>query len=70
MARYDADSLFVLVGEGPGESQCRQIGAELAGTLNWRWAGSLEARHRVASYLELQFEEHYLRFFMPTSTRR
>ncbi len=62
----DTDSLFVLVGPGPEEKVCREIGEDLVRRLNQRWAGELLARNRVESCLELEFKAHYLRFFMPT----
>ncbi len=34
--------------------------------MNRAWAAELAERYRLTSYLELQFEAHHLRFFMPT----
>jgi DNA polymerase II len=62
----DTDSLFVLLGPGPTEEECRGIGEELARYLNRAWAEELERLYRIDSFLELEFETHYLRFFMPT----
>jgi DNA polymerase-2 len=62
----DTDSLFVLLGPGPGEETCRARGEDLARRLNRRWAEEVERRHGVSSHLELEFDKHYLRFFMPT----
>jgi DNA polymerase-2 len=62
----DTDSLFVLVGKGPGAEECRRLGGELARRLNRRWAEEVSRRYRLESHLELEFEAHYLRFFMPT----
>ncbi len=62
----DTDSLFVLLGPGPGEAECREVGEGLVQRLNRRWREDLERRYRIASYLELEFKSHYLRFFMPT----
>jgi DNA polymerase-2 len=62
----DTDSLFVLVGKGPGVEECRRLGAELAGRLNRLWAEDIALRYRLESRLELEFKTHYLRFFMPT----
>jgi DNA polymerase II len=62
----DTDSLFVLLGPGPGEEECRHLGEDLVRRLNRRWAEELERRHRVESFLTLEFDSHYLRFFMPT----
>jgi DNA polymerase-2 len=62
----DTDSLFVLLGPGPGEKECRELGEGLVRRLNLRWAGELKERYRVESRLELEFDRHFLRFFMPT----
>ncbi|HXV63885.1 MAG TPA: DNA polymerase II, partial [Vicinamibacteria bacterium] len=62
----DTDSLFVHLGAGLEESECRAIGVSLAKTLTLRWSTHLRERFALESYLELQFETHYLRFFMPT----
>ncbi len=62
----DTDSLFVLLGRGPDENECREIGEELARRLSRKWASELGARHGVESCLELEFKSHYMRFFMPT----
>ena len=62
----DTDSLFVLLGEGPSEEECHERGRALAESLNAFWQAQLERQHRIDSHLELEFETHYLRFFMPT----
>jgi DNA polymerase-2 len=62
----DTDSLFVLLGPGPAEAECRDTGKDLVRRLNRRWAEEVQKRHRVESLLTLEFDSHYLRFFMPT----
>ncbi len=62
----DTDSIFVLVGSGYDERECRSVGSELAGTLNAFWRERLAKELRVESALEIEFETHYLKFFMPT----
>jgi DNA polymerase-2 len=62
----DTDSLFVLMGPGPGEREAKELGGRLASALNSFWSKSLTEEHGVESFLEVQFETHYLRFFMPT----
>lgn len=68
----DTDSLFVHVEwqntRRPLKSreQCRQIGERLAKELNLWWTDSLKNRFNLTSYLEIQFETHYLKFLMPT----
>ncbi len=62
----DTDSIFVLVGSGHDEEQCRAVGDGLARLLNDYWRARLAEEPRVESALEIEFETHYLRFFMPT----
>jgi len=62
----DTDSVFVLLGGGLDEAQCAVIGKELANGLNQWWRESIEHEHRIPSYLEIEFETHYLKFVMPT----
>ncbi len=62
----DTDSLFVhLQGtRPPGEAE--QIGRQLQDGLNRWWQQSLREELDIDSYLEIEFETHYTRFFMPT----
>lgn len=62
----DTDSLFVHLGDDRGEAECGHIGAVLRNQLNAWWRRTLRDEHRVESFLEIQFETHFLRFFMPT----
>ena len=62
----DTDSVFVLVGPGPTESEARAVGAQLAADLNAWWRETLAREHRLDSCLEIEFETHYLKFLMPT----
>lgn len=59
----DTDSVFVHVGaKAPGG----ETGERLAAGLNEWWREKLAREHRVESRLEIEFETHYIRFFMPT----
>ncbi len=62
----DTDSLFVLLGSGYDEAAASSIGKELALGLNQWWAAHLSEKYSLLSYLEIEFETHYLRFLMPT----
>jgi DNA polymerase-2 len=62
----DTDSLFVWLGPGLDLDQCRARGAALASKLNAHWRAELERTLGLQSQLELQFDTHYTRFFMPT----
>lgn len=61
----DTDSVFVLVGAEP-ERGVREIGEELASGLNVWWEETLRTEMDLESHLEIEFETHYRRFFMPT----
>jgi DNA polymerase-2 len=62
----DTDSLFVLLDSDLDENACDEIGKALAADLTGFWAREVDRRYGLPSYLELEFEKHYLRFFMPT----
>lgn len=61
----DTDSVFVLLGSVP-QSQVKQIGDELAAKLNTWWSEKLRERYDIESFLEMEFETHFSKFFMPT----
>ena len=62
----DTDSLFVLLGAGVEEVAARRHGAAIAQTLNEWWRRAIEREHRLESFLEIEFETHFLKFLMPT----
>ena len=62
----DTDSLFVLLGPGVAEAQAQATGRELAGRLNRRWQLKLQRDFHIESFLEIEFETHFIRFLMPT----
>jgi DNA polymerase-2 len=62
----DTDSLFVRLGSQLGSAECATHGLELAAELNHFWREEIARLHRLDSHLEVQFDTHYVRFFMPT----
>ena len=62
----DTDSLFVLLGSGVDEAAARERGRAIADMLNDWWRSTIEREHRLASFLEIEFETHFLKFLMPT----
>jgi len=62
----DTDSLFVLLGKGHDAASAKSIGNQLAESLSQWWRDHLQATMSVESFLEVEFETHYLRFLMPT----
>ncbi len=77
----DTDSIFVWLKELPkmtaqttsqatsqadSQADSQTIGATLARELNAWWTEYLQATYQLTSYLEIQFETHFVRFIMPT----
>ena len=62
----DTDSLFVLLGAGVDEAAARERGGAIAARLNEWWRRAIEREHGLDSFLEIEFETHFLRFLMPT----
>lgn len=60
----DTDSVFVWI-KNPSDDVA-SVGSELARYLNGWWRDDLRARYDIPSYLEIEFETHFTRFFMPT----
>ncbi|HCB40354.1 MAG TPA: DNA polymerase II [Gammaproteobacteria bacterium] len=62
----DTDSVFVWLESAGEDAEAERIGGELARFLNQWWEHYLKAVFGIESNLELEFETHYQRFFMPT----
>ena len=62
----DTDSLFVLLGPGVDEAAARERGDGIARKLNEWWRRTVEQEHGLISFLEVEFETHFLKFLMPT----
>jgi DNA polymerase-2 len=62
----DTDSLFVLLSPGFDAEEVERCGLMLQGRLNQYWRDSLARDYRLESCLEVEFETHFQRFFMPT----
>jgi len=62
----DTDSTFVWLNHARTEDEAAQIGRTLVAHINGWWQQNLRERFGLDSALELQFERHYRRFFMPT----
>jgi DNA polymerase-2 len=62
----DTDSTFVWLKRAHTEEQAARIGRTLVERINAWWKQHLQERFGLESALELQFERHYCRFFMPT----
>ena len=62
----DTDSLFLHLRSAGGEERAAATGQELADALNAWWRERIAEEHRLESFLEVEFETHFLRFLMPT----
>jgi DNA polymerase-2 len=62
----DTDSTFVWLKRAHSEEQAAQIGRALVTKINAWWQQDVRERFGLECALELQFERHYSRFFMPT----
>ena len=62
----DTDSLFILPCGGGDEAAIRELGGNLAKTLNDWWRRHIAENFHLPSYLDIEFETHFLRFLMPT----
>lgn len=62
----DTDSLFVHLGDSHNSDSSNRIGKRLMEDLNRWWTKTLEQELSIKSHLEVEYETHYARFFMPT----
>ena len=62
----DTDSLFILPHDRDDDSEIRALGCTLAETLNDWWRRHIAETFELESYLDIEFETHFLRFLMPT----
>lgn len=60
----DTDSVFVHMARAGDDVHA--AGTELAAYLNRWWTEHLRDEFRIHSYLEIEFETHFQKFFMPT----
>ncbi|HBJ89839.1 MAG TPA: DNA polymerase II [Gammaproteobacteria bacterium] len=65
----DTDSVFVLMGDVGTKDEINKVnelGTRLAQDLNTWGREKLQREDQIESFLEMEFETHFLRFFMPT----
>ena len=62
----DTDSTFVALDDDLDAAQCEQIGDDLAALINTQWQTTLSDDYQLDCLLEIEFETHFSRFFMPT----
>ena len=62
----DTDSVFVWLKEKKTQQQADVIGQHLSKDLNRWWTRTILQEHQLDSKLEIEYETHYQRFFMPS----
>lgn len=62
----DTDSVFVWLKEKKTQQQADAIGQRLSQDLNGWWKNTIQQEHQLDSKLEIEYETHYQRFFMPS----
>ncbi|WP_221799932.1 DNA polymerase II [Oceanobacter mangrovi] len=62
----DTDSVFVWLRKSVSDDEADQIGQQLVRNLNLWWQQQLQHRFNIESFLEMEYETHYRRFFMPS----
>lgn len=62
----DTDSVFVSLNGACDNPTAADIGNQLVKTINRYWSDHLQQDYGIESCLEMEFETHFLQFFMPT----
>lgn len=62
----DTDSVFVSLAQQLDNDEANRIGQHLVDKINSYWQQHLEHDYDIESYLEMEYETHFKRFFMPT----
>ncbi|GJJ00607.1 DNA polymerase [Duganella rhizosphaerae] len=62
----DTDSIFIWLKKEYENSEALAIGEGLAGKINSWWRTMLMEKHGLECHLEIEFDTHYQKFFMPT----
>lgn len=62
----DTDSVFVSLENSMDNEQADKIGNKLIKVINTYWVEYLKNEFGIESFLEMEYETHFSRFFMPT----
>jgi len=62
----DTDSIFISLGRRFTEADAVDVADTLVSLINHAWREHLRTAYDIESYLEIEFDTHYQRFFMPT----
>ena len=62
----DTDSIFIWLKKERRNDDALAIGQQLADGINQWWRTMLKEKHGLDCHLEIEFDTHYQKFFMPT----
>ncbi len=62
----DTDSLFVNLNKSANIAEADAIGQQLVAEINQWWQQHIASNYALDSYIELEYETHFEKFFMPT----
>ncbi|GKS96871.1 DNA polymerase II [Acidovorax sp. SUPP2825] len=62
----DTDSIFIWLGRTRTNAEAHAIAASLAKDINAWWTRKLRDEMGLQNFLEIEFDTHYKKFFMPT----
>jgi len=62
----DTDSVFVSLNQSVGAQQADEVGNKLVFMVNQYWQETLYNKYQIESCLEMEYETHFIKFFMPT----
>lgn len=62
----DTDSIFIWLGRTHTNEEAHAVAAELVRDINLWWTRTLREEQGLENFLEIEFDTHYKKFFMPT----
>ncbi len=62
----DTDSIFIWLGRTHTNAEAHAVAAELVRDINLWWTRTLQEEQGLENFLEIEFDTHYAKFFMPT----
>jgi DNA polymerase-2 len=62
----DTDSIFIWLKRTHTNEQAHAVAANLVKDINEWWTRTLREEHALENFLEIEFDTHYKKFFMPT----
>ncbi|MEJ5031438.1 DNA polymerase II [Comamonas sp. MYb69] len=62
----DTDSIFIWLGRAHSNQEAHAVATSLVSDINAWWTQGLRQEQNLESFLEIEFDTHYKKFFMPT----